>query len=53
MKTSNRKKEAEHMNVRYVLDWLQCEETKTSCAAGIKAYADQMLRKCRWGWVWM
>lgn len=31
------------MNVRYVLDWLQCEETKTSCAAGIKAYADQMM----------
>ena len=43
-KTSNRKKEAAHMKVREVLDWLQCEEPKTSYAAGIKAYADQMLR---------
>ena len=32
------------MKVREVLDWLQCEEPKTSYAAGIKAYADQMLR---------
>lgn len=32
------------MKVREVLDWLQCEEPKTSYAAGIKAYAAQMLR---------
>lgn len=32
------------MKVREVLDRLLCEEPKTSYAAGIKAYADQMLR---------
>lgn len=32
------------MNVREVLDWLRCEEPKTSYAADIRACADQMLR---------
>lgn len=27
-----------------MLDWIRCEEAKTSCTAGIKAYAVQMLR---------
>lgn len=32
------------MKVREVLDWLQCEEPKTSYADEIKAHANQMLR---------
>lgn len=35
------------MKIRETLDWLQSEEPKTGYAAGIKAYADQMLRNHR------
>ena len=41
------------MNVIEVLDWTQCEERKTSYAAGIRAYDDQMLLKYRWVCVWL
>ena len=32
------------MRVREVLDWLLCKEPNTGLAAGVKIYAEQMLR---------